>query len=76
MSEVFVADNIHTYYGKSHILHGVSMSVREGELVALLGAQRCGQDHHHALDHGPHPRRAMAKSRSSARPRRNGRPIA
>jgi branched-chain amino acid transport system ATP-binding protein len=43
MTEVFVADNIHTYYGKSHILHGVSMSVREGELVALLGRNGAGK---------------------------------
>jgi branched-chain amino acid transport system ATP-binding protein len=43
MSEVFVADQIHTYYGKSHILHGVSMSVREGELVALLGRNGAGK---------------------------------
>jgi branched-chain amino acid transport system ATP-binding protein len=40
---VFVAENIHTYYGKSHILHGVSMEVREGELVALLGRNGAGK---------------------------------
>jgi branched-chain amino acid transport system ATP-binding protein len=43
MTDVFVADRIHTYYGKSHILHGVSMSVREGELVALLGRNGAGK---------------------------------
>jgi branched-chain amino acid transport system ATP-binding protein len=43
MSAVFVADDIHTYYGKSHILHGVSMEVREGELVALLGRNGAGK---------------------------------
>jgi len=43
MSAVFIADNIHTYYGKSHILHGVSMEVREGELVALLGRNGAGK---------------------------------
>jgi branched-chain amino acid transport system ATP-binding protein len=43
MTDVFVAENIHTYYGKSHILHGVSMSVREGELVALLGRNGAGK---------------------------------
>src|SRR6202046_4689871 len=31
------AEAIHAFYGKSHILHGVSLEVREGELVALLG---------------------------------------
>jgi branched-chain amino acid transport system ATP-binding protein len=40
---VFRAENIHTYYGKSHILHGVSMEVREGELVALLGRNGAGK---------------------------------
>jgi len=43
MTAVFKADNIHTYYGKSHILHGVSMEVREGELVALLGRNGAGK---------------------------------
>ncbi len=43
MSVVFRAENIHTYYGKSHILHGVSMEVREGELVALLGRNGAGK---------------------------------
>ncbi|MDE8349205.1 MAG: ABC transporter ATP-binding protein [Acidocella sp.] len=43
MSVVFQAENIHTYYGKSHILHGVSMEVREGELVALLGRNGAGK---------------------------------
>ena len=43
MSAVFTADQIHTYYGKSHILHGVSMEVREGELVALLGRNGAGK---------------------------------
>ena len=40
---VLIAENIHTYYGKSHILHGVSMEVREGELVALLGRNGAGK---------------------------------
>ncbi|HQT47850.1 MAG: ABC transporter ATP-binding protein [Acidocella sp. 20-63-7] len=40
---IFVAENIHTYYGKSHILQGVSMEVREGELVALLGRNGAGK---------------------------------
>jgi branched-chain amino acid transport system ATP-binding protein len=43
MSIVFKAEDIHTYYGKSHILHGVSMEVREGELVALLGRNGAGK---------------------------------
>ena len=31
------AEGLHTFYGKSHILHGVSLTVREGEIVTLLG---------------------------------------
>ncbi|HEY4370420.1 MAG TPA: ABC transporter ATP-binding protein [Burkholderiales bacterium] len=37
------AENLHTYYGKSHILHGVTMEVREGEIVTLLGRNGAGK---------------------------------
>jgi branched-chain amino acid transport system ATP-binding protein len=37
------ADGLHTFYGKSHILHGVSLEVREGEIVALLGRNGAGK---------------------------------
>jgi branched-chain amino acid transport system ATP-binding protein len=37
------AEGIHTFYGKSHILHGVSLEVREGEIVALLGRNGAGK---------------------------------
>ncbi|HUB96259.1 MAG TPA: ABC transporter ATP-binding protein [Stellaceae bacterium] len=44
MSEVsLVAENLHTFYGKSHILHGVGLEVREGELVTLLGRNGAGK---------------------------------
>jgi len=33
----------HTYYGKSHILHGVSMGVEKGEIVTLLGRNGVGK---------------------------------
>ena len=34
---------IHSYYGKSHILHGVSLELKEGELVCLLGRNGVGK---------------------------------
>jgi branched-chain amino acid transport system ATP-binding protein len=37
------ADGLHTWYGKSHILHAVSLTVQEGEIVALLGRNGAGK---------------------------------
>ena len=37
------AESIHAYYGKSHILHGVSLEVGAGEIVALLGRNGAGK---------------------------------
>jgi len=34
---------LQAYYGKSHILHGVDMNVREGEIVSLLGRNGSGR---------------------------------
>jgi branched-chain amino acid transport system ATP-binding protein len=36
-------DDVHTYYGKSHILHGVSLTVAPGEVVGLLGRNGVGK---------------------------------
>ena len=35
--------DIHSYYGKSHILHGVSLDLKEGEMVCLLGRNGVGK---------------------------------
>jgi len=35
--------NLHAYYGKSHVLHGVDMHVGEGEIVSLLGRNGVGR---------------------------------
>ena len=32
--------DLHAYYGKSHVLHGVNFDVQPGEIVALLEAAR------------------------------------
>jgi branched-chain amino acid transport system ATP-binding protein len=36
-------ENVHAFYGESHILHGVELSVREGEVVTLLGRNGAGK---------------------------------
>ena len=35
--------DLHAYYGKSHILHGVHLDVRQGEIVSLLGRNGVGR---------------------------------
>jgi len=41
-SMLSVAD-VHTYYGDSHVLHGVSLGVAPGEVVAILGRNGMGK---------------------------------
>jgi branched-chain amino acid transport system ATP-binding protein len=40
---VLEAQGLQTFYGKSHILHGVGLEVREGEIVTLLGRNGAGK---------------------------------
>jgi branched-chain amino acid transport system ATP-binding protein len=35
--------DLHAYYGKSHILHGVTLTIGEGEIVGLLGRNGVGR---------------------------------
>ncbi len=35
--------NLQSWYGESHILHGVDMTVNEGEVVTLLGRNGAGR---------------------------------
>jgi branched-chain amino acid transport system ATP-binding protein len=35
--------DLHAYYGKSHVLHGVTLGVGEGEIVSLLGRNGSGR---------------------------------
>ncbi|HXQ53839.1 MAG TPA: ABC transporter ATP-binding protein [Stellaceae bacterium] len=43
MSVALRAEGLHTYYGKSHILRGVSLEVAEGKITALLGRNGAGK---------------------------------
>ena len=40
---MFSVNNLHAYYGQSHILRGVDFSVGEGEIVSLLGRNGVGR---------------------------------
>ena len=44
MSESMLrVSNLHAYYGKSHVLQGVDLSVGQGEIVSLLGRNGVGR---------------------------------
>src|ERR1700751_4540092 len=43
MEPLVAVEDVHTYYGKSHILHGVSLHVDRGEVVGLLGRNGVGK---------------------------------
>ena len=38
-----VIENLHSYYGKSHILNGINLSINQGEIVTLLGRNGAGK---------------------------------
>ena len=41
--ELLKLENLHAWYGESHILHGVNLTVSEGEVVTLLGRNGAGR---------------------------------
>ncbi|BBI61343.1 hypothetical protein HSBAA_26490 [Vreelandella sulfidaeris] len=41
--EMLRVQDLHAYYGESHILHGVNFDVKRGELVTLLGRNGAGR---------------------------------
>jgi branched-chain amino acid transport system ATP-binding protein len=43
MTVALRAEGLQTYYGKSHILHGVDLDVAEGKITALLGRNGAGK---------------------------------
>ena len=52
-------DDLHAYYGKSHILHGVDLDVAQGEIVSLLGRNGVGPLDHGQGHHGPGARHRL-----------------
>ena len=43
MTAALIAEGLQTFYGKSHILHGVSLEAAEGQVTALLGRNGAGK---------------------------------
>ncbi|MES2482600.1 MAG: ABC transporter ATP-binding protein [Pseudomonadota bacterium] len=43
MQELLRIDNLQAWYGESHVLHGVNLTVNEGEVVSLLGRNGAGR---------------------------------
>ena len=40
---VLEVENVHTYYGASHVLQGISLRVAEGEVLTILGRNGMGK---------------------------------
>lgn len=44
MTEPLLAiDDLHAWYGESHVLHGIGLEIHEGELITLLGRNGAGR---------------------------------
>lgn len=43
MTALLEISNLHAFYGKSHVLHGVNLVVNQGEIVSLLGRNGVGR---------------------------------
>ena len=43
MTGLLELKDLNAYYGKSHVLHGVSLHVGQGEIVSLLGRNGSGR---------------------------------
>ena len=40
---MLVLEDVHTHYGKIEALHGVSVEIKKGEIVSLIGANGAGK---------------------------------
>ena len=43
MSTLFTATRLHAFYGATHVLHGIDLTIRKGETVALMGRNGMGK---------------------------------
>jgi len=43
MSDLLEIRDLHAFYGKSHVLHGVNLRVGQGEIISLLGRNGVGR---------------------------------
>jgi branched-chain amino acid transport system ATP-binding protein len=43
LKSILEAIDLHTYYGESHILHGISLKIHKGETIALIGRNGMGK---------------------------------
>jgi branched-chain amino acid transport system ATP-binding protein len=43
MSQLLTVSDLHAYYGRAHILHGVSFAIGRGDVVALVGRNGAGK---------------------------------
>ena len=41
--DLLTVSDIHTYYGDSYVLHGLSLALKAGEIVAILGRNGMGK---------------------------------
>src|SRR4029079_5105755 len=59
---VLELEGIHTYYGAIHALKGITLDVRDGEIVTLLGANGAGKSTTLRSHNGiVHPRRGSIR---------------
>jgi branched-chain amino acid transport system ATP-binding protein len=43
MAEILAISNLNAWYGESHVLHGIDLTVEQGEVVTLLGRNGAGR---------------------------------
>ncbi len=67
-------EDVHTYYGSIHALKGISIDVRDGEIVTLIGANGAGKSTTlrsiNGLNHPRERQRSPSRTRTSPTPRR------